>query len=156
MDAPRVEHLAVVGDPHGDAGDRLADGADLLPFRPVHRHRRGGLGQPVPLEDGDADAAEEVPKPRRERRAAGDRPLGPAAERGAELAVDQPVEQGVLGPQPQAGPPGVERLAVADGGLGGAGEDLALALGQRLGLRAVVDLLEHARHGEHERRLERR
>ena len=68
--------------------------------------RRGRLGQPVPLEDGDADPAEEVPEPRRERRAAGDRPLGLAAERGAELAVDEPVEHRVRARSPNPIPPG--------------------------------------------------
>src|ERR1700759_2067554 len=76
------QDLPVVGDPHGHAGQRLAHGADLLPLRPVDRHPRAGLGQPVPLEDGYPGAAEEVPQPGREGRAAGDRPLGLAAQRG--------------------------------------------------------------------------
>ena len=51
----------------------------------VHRAGRGGLGQPVALEHGDPDAAEEVAEPRAERRAAGHgvlrpcRPARPAA-----------------------------------------------------------------------------
>src|SRR6185312_5707140 len=88
---------------------------------------------------------------------AGDAVAGLAAERGAQLPVDQPVEDRVLDSQPQGRPAGtVESLAVIDGHPRRAREDLALALGRRLLLGAVVYLLEDAWHREDERGLERR
>ena len=80
-----------------DAGQRAADGADAQ--RLVVVDRRGGrrLGEAVALVDGDADAAEEVAEPVTERGAAGDGAEAAAAEGGAQLAVDQLVEQRVLG-----------------------------------------------------------
>ena len=75
----------------------------------------GGLGQAVALVDRDADAAEEVAEPGPQRRAAGDGRLAPAAERGPQLPVDQPVEDRVLHLQPEArAAVAVERLAVLD------------------------------------------
>src|SRR6266704_1904135 len=94
------QDLAVVGDPYGGAGDRQADGADLVAARPVHDGGRGGLGQAVTLEHGDAGAAEEVPEPLPERCPAGHRVLDPAADGGPELAVHQAIEYRV--PQPLA------------------------------------------------------
>ena len=55
------QHLAVVGDADGDSGQGQADAADLLPVRPVHADRRGRLGEPVPLEDGDAAPRKKCP-----------------------------------------------------------------------------------------------
>ena len=49
----------------------------------------------------------------------------------------------------------LQQPRVLDGGVRGGAEDLALAAGLGLLLGRVVDLLEHARHGEQERRLER-
>ena len=69
---PLDQDLAVLGDLDRDAGQRLADGADLVPAWLVDGPRGGRLGQAVPLEDRDADAAEEVGKPLGERRAARD------------------------------------------------------------------------------------
>ena len=120
----------------------------------VDRRRGRRLGEAVPLQDGDADAAEEVPEAAAERGAAGDGVEDLAAHRGPQLAVDQLVEQAVLGPEAEAGPALVLGGRPGDGGLGRRGEDLALALGGGLLLRRVVDLLEHARHREDERRFE--
>jgi len=51
-------------------------------------------------------------------------------------------------------PGGVQGLRIVDRLLGCPPEDLDLAAGRRLLLRRGVDLLEHARHGEDQRRLE--
>jgi hypothetical protein len=72
----------------------------------------------------------------------------------SELAVDDAVEQRVLGTDGEGGPALVEPLRVGDRGLGGAIEDLAAAVGGRPLRGGVEDLLEHAWYGEHERRLE--
>src|SRR4029453_11565743 len=90
--------------------------------------RRAGLGQAIGLVDGQADAAIEVAEPRAQRRAAGDRRAASTAERGAQLARAQPVEQRVFGPQQQTGAAGVLRLAVFDGGVDRRFEDPALAV----------------------------
>ena len=79
---PCSEDLAVVRDPDAAAGQRLADRADLDPLRDVDRGRRGGLGEAVALEDGEADAAEEVAEPLAERGAAGHRVLDLPADGG--------------------------------------------------------------------------
>ena len=121
------QDLAVLADLDRDAGQRLADRADLVPVRPVDGGGGRRLGQAVPLQHGDAHAAEEMAEPLGERGAAGDGVTGPAAERGPQLGVDQPVEQRVLGPQAEPGPARrVESLAVGDRGPGGPAEDRAL------------------------------
>ena len=66
------QHLAVVGDPDHGARQRLADRADLLPVPRVEGGGRAGLGQPVALQHGEADAPEEVAEPLAQRGAAGD------------------------------------------------------------------------------------
>ena len=100
------QQLVVVGEAHAVARHQLSDRADLEVADPVDGDRRAGLGQAVALVDGQADAAVEVAEPRAQRRAAGDRGAAVAAERGAQLAVDQPVEHRVLGAQQQARPAG--------------------------------------------------
>ena len=70
--AAAEQDLAVVGDPGAHAGQRLTDRADLVAAGLVHGRRGRGLGHPVALEHGDADAAEEVAEPLAQRRAAGD------------------------------------------------------------------------------------
>ena len=101
------QDLAVLGDPHADAGQRLPHGADLVAGRLVHHRGGRRLGQAVALQDGQADPAEEVAQPLAERRAAGHRVLDLAAHRVPQLAVHQPVEQAV--PQPPG--PGPSRRA---------------------------------------------
>ena len=86
---------SAIADVH--AGQRPADGADAQGVVVVDRGGGGGLGEAVALVDGDADAAVEVAEPVAERGAAGDGAQAAAAERGAQLAVDQLVEQRVLG-----------------------------------------------------------
>ena len=150
----REHELAVGGNLDGCAREGLADGADLDRVGAVDRRRRRCFSEAVALEDDDADAAEEVAEAIAERRATGDGPLDLAAHRRAQLAVDEPVEDLVLELQAEAGAAGVEGLGVVDGGLGGSVEDVALALGGRLLLRRVEDLLEDARDSEEEGRLE--
>ena len=72
-----------------------------------------------------------------ERRAAGDGAEAAAAEGGAQLAVDELVEQRVLGrAAPRPAPPVSCAARPVDGHLGGLVEDLALAVGLGLGLGA--------------------
>src|SRR5674536_362786 len=88
-----------------------------------------------------------------ERCAAGDGGPAVSAEGCPQLAVDHPVEQQVWSAQQQhvATAP-VERPAVGGGDRLRGVEDPALdgALGVRLALSGVVDLLEHPRHGQDE------
>ena len=100
------QDLAVVGDVHRSAGERPTDRADAQRGGAVDGRRAGGLGEAVALEDRDADAAEEVPEPDAQRGAARHRPGDPPAHRGAELGVDEPVEQRVLQAQAEAGAAG--------------------------------------------------
>ena len=149
------EQFVVVGEAHAVAGQQLSDRADLDVVDLVHGDRRAGLGQPVALVDGQADAAVEVAEPGAQRCAAGDRAAAVAAERGAQLAVDQPVEQRVLGPQQQArrrreSCAWLYSIAVLTAAL----EDAALAVVAGVLFGGVVHLLEHPRHRHHQRRLE--
>ena len=148
------QHLAVSGDANRASGDRASDRPDALPSRQVDGRSRAGFGEPIALEHGDADAAEEVAEPSAERCSATDRPPDVASECGAELGVDQPVEDGVPQPQQQARATGVERLAVCHGRGVGEVEEAPVALGRGFVLGGVVDLLEHARHRKHCGRLE--
>ena len=102
-DLAAEQDLAVVGDPGGDAGQGLADGADLVAARLVDRRRGRRLGHAVALEHGDARAAEEVAEPLAQRRAARYRVGDLAADGRAQLAVDEAIEQRVAGLQAQAG-----------------------------------------------------
>src|SRR5690606_19862033 len=89
------EDLAVFGDGSGRPRNRLADGADLHPARRVDGGRRRCLGQAVALEDGDADAAEEVAQTLAEAGATADAVLDPPAEGITQLLVDETVEDSV-------------------------------------------------------------
>src|SRR6185503_5828910 len=122
------EQFAIVGKAHAVAGQELSDRADLHVVDPVHGDRRTGLGESVALIDGQADAAIEMAEPGTQRRAARDRAAAVTAQRGAQLAVHQPIEQGVLGPQQQPRPALVLRLAVFDRGVDRRFEDPALAI----------------------------
>ena len=119
--------------------------------------RRGVSVRPVALEDGDADAAEEVAEPGAERSAAGDRVLA-RGRRARRAACRRPAgrRRACCGPQRQARAarcpaPRCRRSRVSAAPV----EDLALAVGLRLGLGGVVDLLEDPRHGQDEGRPER-
>ncbi|MDF9872869.1 hypothetical protein OKW18_005007 [Streptomyces pratensis] len=150
------QHLAVVGDPHHRARQRLADRTDLLPVPRVEGRGGARLGEAVALQHREADTAEEVAEPLAQRGASGDRVLAAAAEHRAQLAEHQLVEDLVLDPQARRRAfRGAQRTAVGDRRVGGPVEDLPLAVGLRLGARRVVDLLEHPRHTEDQRRPER-
>ena len=114
----------------------------------------GGLRQAVALEDQQAGAVEEVPEPLTERRAAGQRVPQPSTERAPQLAVDEPAVQGVLGLEAPARAAVGRLLRVLDGHRGRPLEDALLGALRRAGLRHAEDLLEHAGHGDDERRLE--
>ena len=122
----------------------------------VHGGRGGRLGQAVALEDGDADAAEEVAEPRR-RAARRRRPRTrhAAAQRGRAACRRPACRTARAGPC-SASPgrrcpaPRYQAMATWPRPV----EDLALAVGLRLCLGGVVDLLEDPRHGQDEGRLE--
>ena len=151
--APELQ-LAVVGDANAGPGDRLADGADPLLVGEVDGECGRGLGEAVALQHREPDAAEEVGEPLAERCTTRDGVLRAAAERGAQLGVDEPVEQAMTGAEQRAGATPVLGLAVGDGGPDRRVEDLAAAVGDGALARGVEDLLEDARHGEDEGRLE--
>ena len=94
--AAAEEQLPVVGHAHARAGQRTTDRPDLRGVGEVGGQGGRRLGQAVALEHGEADAAVEVAEPVAQRRAAGDGVRAAAAERLAQLAVDQPVEERVL------------------------------------------------------------
>ena len=148
--------LAVLGDPERRARERRPDRADLDRVGPVDGGGRRGLGQAVALEHAQAEPAVEVAEPFAERCAAGDGVHHVAAERRAQLAVDQPVGDGVLGLE--HGVCARRRLVgtrVGDRDLGGPAEQAQLDARAGLLLGRVVDLLEDPRHGEQEGRAER-
>ena len=103
-DGVRAEQdLAVVGDPDLDAGQRLADGAELEGRRAVDGRGGRHLGEPVALEHEDVDRVEELGDLARERRAAGVRDAQAAAEPLLDLRVDEPVGDPVLDSAGRAG-----------------------------------------------------
>ena len=79
------QHLAVVGDSQLDAGERLADGAELVAVDRLERRRGRRLRHAVALEHGHAAGEEELEDLLRDRRGAGDRLADVAAEGGADL-----------------------------------------------------------------------
>ena len=90
-----------------------------------------------------------------QRRTAGDGRVAAPAQGRAQVAEDEPGEEAVLRPEQDAGAgSAVQRLAVPDRHPLGPVEDgaLAVCVGPLPG--GVVDLLEHPRHGQHERRPE--
>src|SRR6201999_794565 len=95
-DAALGEQFTVFGDVHARAADRTADCADLDRVGSVDGDAGSGLGEAVTLVDRDADAAEEVAQAGAQRRTAGDGGHTTAAERRAQLAVDELVEHRVL------------------------------------------------------------
>src|SRR5262249_42256038 len=90
------ENLAVVGDLHLDAGDRLADRSLLRAERMVQRDDRRRLGQPVALNDGEAELAPERFERRIERCGADDERPELQAERAMNLSVAPPAQREVL------------------------------------------------------------
>ena len=149
------QQLAVVGDPHGRARKRPANGADLESLGGVDGERRRGLGEPVALEHGQADATVEVAEPLAQRGATGDRIAAPAAEGRPEPAVDEPLEDRVLGADRERAPargqssPRDQAIAARR-----PGRRSAPALGGGVLAGGVEHLLEDAGHREHEGRLE--
>ena len=148
------EDLAVVVDPDLVAAQRAAHGADAELPRAADSHGGGGLGEAVALEDRDAHPPEEVRQVGGEGAATGDRVLQGPAHGGADPTVDQRRVERALGPQRHAHPAVLERLRPPDRHVRTALEDRPLPTGLRLEQRRVVDLLEHARHGEQEGRTE--
>ena len=148
------ENLAIVVDLDTDAGQGGPGGTDLEAVDEVHRRGGRRLGEPVALEDLDAEAAEEVGEPQAEGSGAAHGVDDIAAHRGTQLAVDELVEERELELETERHGAGVERLRVRDGHVGRLAEDLALAAGLGLLFRRVVDLLEDAGDREEEGGLE--
>ena len=152
--AAAADHLAVVGDPHLAAGDRLPDEAGLVALgRP--RHRPARLAHAVDLRQRHTDRVEPLEDRRRDRRRArdrGDHLVEPdqrphlakaTASRNAHVSrcswVTVPARSAALDLD-RRGDAFVElRLAVRVGG--------------ERGVDAAVDLLEHPRHTEHDLRV---
>src|SRR5699024_8518130 len=118
------------------------DGADLVPVFHVHGCGSGGFGEAVPLQHGNPDTVEEVGEASAERCPAGHRGNAPSTEGGAQLAVDELVEHGVLDAQSDPDLAGLAGLAVLDGCRFREVEDASLALTVCLLLRGVVHLFE--------------
>ena len=89
----------------------------------------------------------EVPEAQAERCGSRDGVDDSTAQRCAELAVDEAVEERELDLESERNLDLHRALRVLDCDVGGRAEDLALAAGFGLLLGGVVDLLEHARHG---------
>ena len=147
------QYLAVLGDPDLGILQRRPDRVHLdARLRPVAADHRRRLGLAVALEDGEPDRVEEDPDVRIERRSARDHRLHPAAEAGADLGPEQPVEHEVHRPVPQALRAGIIP-----------GADLERPLHHVIGeLALLLDILEDAlpqhleqpRHHDHHRRLD--
>src|SRR5437868_2861636 len=69
------EDLAVVGELHLDAGNGPTDAAGFEVPRVIQRTNSGGFGQPVCLQNGDADHGEEKLGVASQRRRAADQRL---------------------------------------------------------------------------------
>ena len=138
------QHLAVVGDPDLQAGQRAADRAEAVGVDGRDRRRGRRLRHPVALEHRHAAGEEELEDLLRDRRGARGRLAQPAAERGADV-----LEQLLLGarrsaPGARPGPPGRRP---------GAARTFSPTWVARLDLRDVavrgderVELLEDPRH----------
>ena len=136
-------------------GQRPTDGADPLRRHRVDRHRRAGLGQAVALEHRDADAAEEVPEPHRRAGRCPTPPRGPA-RRARPAAAGRPTRRTAHGAAAARGRDRRRRSASlhATAVAAAASKILPLPAVEGPAPRAVVDLLEHPRHGEQDRRPE--
>ncbi len=116
----------------------------------VERARRGRLRQSVALVHGHVRAAEEREQFGVQRGAAGDDPLGAAAEHVAQRLVDDRVEGGAAGlGQHTDLALGTQLLHVVLRGDHRGGERHALRPVAGLLGRRVVHLLQHARHDDH-------
>ena len=93
---PGEEDLAVLGDPHANAGERLADGADLVAAGRFTVAAAVVSVSPYPSRMVTPTPRKKWPSRSPSGGAAGHRVAHPAAHRGAQLAVDQPVEERVL------------------------------------------------------------
>src|SRR5450631_261946 len=131
-------------------GSGVPDGADPDLVGGVQRCRSRGLGESVPLQHGEPDAAEEVAQTWAQRSAARDGVLDLATHRGAKLAVHEPVEHHVSGGEQCTRPAILLRLAPGDRRRRRASEDPAPAIGDGSLRSRVVDLFEDARHRQDE------
>ncbi|CAB4732085.1 unannotated protein [freshwater metagenome] len=154
---PAQHHLVTLADLDLGARQRRSDGADLVVVGVVDRRTGGVLGHAVALEDQDARGVEPLGDLAVERGGARDEEPHATAEALTDLAEDELVEDAVLHLEGER-----HRLAVAlervdrETHLEGLVEDLLLrtALGLLHRDDAPVGLLEDARRGAHEGRLD--
>ena len=147
---PAHQDLAVVGDLHLAAGERLADRAELELVGPRDRRRGRGLRHPPALEHEHAGGVEEAEDLRVDRGGAGDRLDDPPAEQVADVRQHQAVGDLVL--DAKRGPRALAlALELADPAADADRpvEDRLLHAARVLRLRGRggVDLLEDPRHG---------
>ena len=114
-----------------------------------------GLRHAIPLKQRQSDTVEEVCDGPVQGSAAGHRIFAVAAEHAHDRAIDQAVVHGVAHPQ-RGREPVALLLRVRPFACGGRGlgKDAPLHAGTRLLRGGVVHLLEDARHGQYEGRLE--
>ena len=86
---PAAQDLAILSDPHFDAGDDPADGADAPPLGCVDRDDGRGLGEAVAFVDVESRADEERGQLGGQRRAAGEDHLHAPAEPRQDFAEDE-------------------------------------------------------------------
>ena len=156
MPRPADQDLAVVGDPHLGAGQRQPDRAELAVVRPVDEAAAPRLGQPVAFEDQHARRVEELGDVLVERRRAGDEVADPAAEPLPHLANTsrsaspyfRPTCSGIAAPRRRA------LLTRCPSSMAQAKMRALTPPSRAPWTPRVVDLLEDARHGGHDRRLD--
>ena len=151
--AATADDLAVVGDLHLAAGDRLPDVARLVALRRV-RHRARRLGHAVDLRERHADRREPLEDRGRDRRR--------AAGRHPQLVEPDQLANGRERDRVEERPRVALVLGVDPGELGALDLDrqchtvvelaLLVGVGGERGVDAGVDLLVHAWHAEQELR----
>ena len=90
-------NFAILGETQAGARHRSAHRSRTPGVDAVHRQHRSGFGQAVALKDAHTDPIEEVGQTFTQRAAPAEGETHRAAEPVANLAIDEPIEQCVLG-----------------------------------------------------------
>lgn len=148
---PASEDLTVVGDAQGGARDGGADASGEDVVGAVPGERRGGLGEPVPLDDGHAQAAEEAGEVGRESGGAGEEVVDASAEQGSQPSAEDEVDEGLCRPFAARGAsPRLQPRAAGGGDVLRPGPDVTEPhVRQALGDRGA-DLVQDARDDDEE------
>ena len=88
---PAHQNFAVVGNPHFDVRQRLADRPQFVRGGRVHRDHRRSFGQSVPFVDGNADIGIPLGQFAAQRRASGNELLRLSTHPGAHFGKNEPV-----------------------------------------------------------------